>query len=41
MKKIFYDFYEAIKVDNTCKNKISSEAFIKRFVEEYQINKRS
>ena len=40
IKKVFYDFYEAIKVDHTCKNKISSEAFITRFIDEYQIIKR-
>lgn len=39
IKKLFYDFYEAIKVDQTCNHKRASDLFIKRISEEYKIIK--
>lgn len=39
IKKLFYDFYEAIKVDQTCNHKRASDLFLKRISEEYKIIK--
>ena len=40
IKKLFYDFYEAIKVDQTYNHKRASDLFIKRISEEYKIIKK-
>lgn len=40
IKKLFYDFYEAVKVDQTCNHKRASDLFIKRISKEYKIIKK-
>lgn len=40
IKKLFYDFYEAIKVDQTCNHKRASDLFIKNFNDDYMIIKK-